>query len=159
MLPDSDPREPQARLAWDRRAVFTEDLTSHSLAVSKIGLNGVSQLLEFWRALLQEGVEVEDNDVHVVIPGDEVVVPQLAQQRAEHDAGTDLPLIHGFEEIMNVANDQVPFVEESNRLELAEIASESLAVVDVCLRVVCLNDWINLVSRTGEMRFVVNLAP
>ena len=88
----------------------------------RIELNGVPLSLQFWRAVLQEGVEVEDDNVHVVIPGDEVVVPQLAQQRAEHDAGTDLLPIHYFEEIMNVANDQVPFVEESNELELANVA-------------------------------------
>ena len=56
------------------------------------------------------------------IPGDGVVVPQFAQQRAEHDARTDLLLIHGLEEIMNVANDQIPFIEDSNELELAKVA-------------------------------------
>ena len=107
VLPDSDPREPQPRPA------------SHSLAVPDVGLNDVSLSLEFWRAVLQEGVEVEDDDVHIVIPGDEVVVPQLAQQRAEHDTGTDLVLIRGLEEIVNVTNDQVPLVKKSDKLELA----------------------------------------
>jgi len=69
--------------------------------------------------MLQEGVKVEDDDVHIVIPGDEVVVPQLAQQRAEHDTGTDLVLIRGLEEIVNVTNDQVPLVKKSDKLELA----------------------------------------
>ena len=72
--------------------------------------------------MFHEGVEVEDDDVHVVIPGDEVAVPQLAQQRTEHDAGPDLVLIHGLEEITNVANHQVPLVEEPHELELAEAA-------------------------------------
>jgi hypothetical protein len=71
--------------------------------------------------VLQEGDEVEDDDVHIVIPGDEVVVPQLAQQRTEHDTGTNLVLIRSLEEIMNVANDQVPLVEKSDELELAEV--------------------------------------
>ena len=52
-----------------------KDPTSHSLAVSDVELNDVSLSLEFWCAVLQEGVEVEDDDVHIVIPGDEVVVP------------------------------------------------------------------------------------
>jgi hypothetical protein len=71
--------------------------------------------------VLQEGVKVEDDDVHIVIPGDEVVVPQLPQQRTEHDTGTNLVLIRSLEEIMNVANDQVPLVEKSDELELAEV--------------------------------------
>jgi hypothetical protein len=96
-----------------------KDPASHSLAVTDVGLNDVSLSLEFWRAVLQEGVEVEDDDVHIVIPGDEVVVPQLAQQRAEHDTGTDLVLIRGLEEIVNVTNDQVPLVKKSDKLELA----------------------------------------
>jgi hypothetical protein len=107
------------RLAWDLRAGFMKDPASHSLAVPDVGLNDVSLSLEFWRAVLQEGVKVEDDDVHIVIPGDEVVVPQLAQQRAEHDTGTDLVLIRGLEEIVNVTNDQVPLVKKSDKLELA----------------------------------------
>ena len=99
-----------------------KDPTSHSLAVSDVGLNDVSLSLEFWCAVLQEDVEIEDDDVHIVIPGDEVVVPQLAQQRAEDDTGTNLVLIRSLEEIMNVTNDQVPLVEKSHELELAEIA-------------------------------------
>ena len=122
VLPDSDPREPQARFAWDLRATFMKDSASHSLAVSDVGLNDVSLSLEFWCAVLQEDVEIEDDDVHIVIPGDEVVVPQLAQQRAEHDTGTNLVLIRGLEELMNVTNDQVPLVEKSQELELAEVA-------------------------------------
>ena len=119
VLPDSDPREAKVRLAWDLRAGFMKDPASHSLAVPDVGLNDVSLSLEFWRAVLQEGVEVEDDDVHIVIPGDEVVVPQLAQQRAEHDTGTDLVLIRSLEEIMNVTNDQVPLIEKPDKLELA----------------------------------------
>jgi hypothetical protein len=119
VLPDSDPGEAKARLAWNLRAVLMKDSASHSLAVTDVGLNDVSLSFEFWRAVLQEGVEVEDDDVHIVIPGDEVVVPQLAQQRAEHDTGTNLVLIRSLEEIMNVANDQVPLVEKSDELELA----------------------------------------
>ena len=69
----------QARFAGNLRAVFTENAASHSFLVSDVRLNGISLSLEFWCALFQEGIEVEDNDVHVVIPGDEVVVPQLAQ--------------------------------------------------------------------------------
>jgi len=46
-------------------------------------------------------------------------VPQLAQQRAEHDTGTDLVLIRSLEEIMNVTNDQVPLIEKPDKLELA----------------------------------------
>jgi hypothetical protein len=126
VLPDSDPGEPQARLAWDLRAAFMKDPASHSLAVSDVGLNDVSLSLEFWRAVLQEDVEVEDDDVHVVIPRDEVVVPQLAQQRAEHNAGTDLVLIHGLEEIVNVTNDQVSLVEKSHELELAEVVTHDI---------------------------------
>tara|TARA_B100000949_G_scaffold145298_1_gene127631 strand:+ start:933 stop:1100 length:168 start_codon:yes stop_codon:yes gene_type:complete len=49
-------------------------------------------------------------------------VPQLAQQRAEHDTGTNLVLIRSLGEIMNVTNDQVPLVEKSQELEIAEIA-------------------------------------
>ena len=49
-------------------------------------------------------------------------MPQLAQQRAEHDTGTNLVLIRGLEEIMNVTNDQVPLVEKSHEFELAEVA-------------------------------------
>jgi hypothetical protein len=120
VLPDSNPREPHARLARDLRAAFMKDPASHSLAVSDVGLNDVSLSLEFWRTVLQEDVEVEDDDVHIVIP-DEVVVPQLAQQRAEHNAGTDQVLIRGLEEIVNVTNDQVSLVEKSHELELAEI--------------------------------------
>jgi hypothetical protein len=119
VLPDSDPWEAKVRLAWDLRAGFMKDPASHSLAVPDVGLNDVSLSLEFWRAMLQEGVKVEDDDVHIVIPGDEVVVPQLAQQRAEHDTGTDLVLIRGLEEIVNVTNDQVPLVKKSDKLELA----------------------------------------
>ena len=122
VLPDSDPGEPQVRLAWDLRATFMKDSASHSLAVSDVGLNDVSLSLEFWCAVLQEDVEIEDDDVHIVIPGDEVVVPQLAQQRAEDDTGTNLVLIRSLEEIMNVTNDQVPLVEKSQELEIAEIA-------------------------------------
>jgi hypothetical protein len=122
VLPDSDPGEPQARLARDLRAAFMKDPASHSLAVSDVGLNDVSLSLEFWRTVLQEDVEVEDDDVHIVIPRDEVVVPQLAQQRAEHNAGTDLVLIRGLEEIVNVTNDQVSLGEKTHELELTEIA-------------------------------------
>jgi hypothetical protein len=121
VLPDSDPGEAKARLAWNLRAAFMKDPASHSLAVTDVGLNDVSLSFEFWRAVLQEGVEVEDDDVHIVIPGDEVVVPQLPQQRTEHDTGTNLVLIRSLEEIMNVANDQVPLVEKSDELELAEV--------------------------------------
>ena len=96
-----------------------KDPASHSLAVTDVGLNDVSLSLEFWRAMLQESVKVEDDDVHIVIPGDEVVVAQLAQQRAEHDTGTDLVLIRSLEEIMNVTNDQVPLIEKPDKLELA----------------------------------------
>ena len=60
---------------------------------------------------------------------------------------------------MNVADDQLPLVEESDRFELAEIASESLAVPQLPVQVRSLNDWINLVACAGEMRFIVNLAP
>jgi hypothetical protein len=102
-----------------------KDPTSHSLAVTDVGLNDVSLSLEFWRAVLQEGVEVEDDDVHIVIPGDEVVVPQLAQQRAEHDTGTNLVLIRSIEEIMNVTNDQVPLLEKPDKLELAEVTVQT----------------------------------
>ena len=126
VLPDSDPREAKVRLAWDLRAGFMKDPASHSLAVPDVGLNDVSLSLEFWRAMLQEGVKVEDDDVHIVIPGDEVVVPQLAQQRAEHDTGTDLVLIRGLEEIVNVTNDQVSLVEKSHELELAEVATHDV---------------------------------
>ena len=98
-----------------------KDPASHSLGVPDVGLNDVSLSLEFWRAVLQEGVKVEDDDVHIVIPGDEVVVPQLPQQRTEHDTGTNLVLIRSLEEIMNVANDQVPLVEKSDELELAKV--------------------------------------
>jgi hypothetical protein len=126
VLPDSDPGEPQARFARDLRVAFMKDPASHSLAVSDVGLNDVSLSLEFWRAVLQEDVEVEDDDVHVVIPRDEVVVPQLAQQRTEHNAGTDLVLIHGLEEIVNVTNDQVSLVEKSYELELAEVVTHDI---------------------------------
>ena len=68
-------------------------------------------------------------------------------------------LIHGCKDIMHVANDQIPFGEESDRLELAEIASESLAVVDGCLRVFFLNEGINQVAGAGEMRFIIDFAP
>jgi hypothetical protein len=121
VLPDSDPGEAKARLAWNLRAAFMKDPASHSLAVTDVGLNDVSLSFEFWRAVHQEGVEVEDDDVHIVIPGDEVVVPQLAQERTEHDTGTNLVLIRSLEEIMNVTNDQVPLVEKSDKLELAEV--------------------------------------
>ena len=48
-------------------------------------------------------------------------MPQLAEQRTEHDTGTNLVLIRSLEEIMNVANDQVPLVEKSDELELAKV--------------------------------------
>ena len=125
VLPDSDPGEAKARLAWNLRAAFMKDPASHSLAVTDVGLNDVSLSFEFWRAVLQEGVEVEDDDVHIVIPGNEVVVPQLAQQRAEHDTGTNLVSIRSIEEIMNVTNDQVPLVEKPDKLELAEVTVQT----------------------------------
>jgi hypothetical protein len=121
VLPDSDPREAKARLARNLHAAFMKNPASHSLAVPYVKVNDVSLLLEYWRAALQEGVEVEDDDVHIVVPWDEVVVPQLAQQRAEHDTGTNLVLIRSLEKIVNVTNDQVPLVEKPDELELAEV--------------------------------------
>ena len=50
------------------------------------------------------------------------VVAQLSEQRPEHDAGADLVLFDDFEEIVNVANDEIPLVEEAHQLELAEVA-------------------------------------
>jgi hypothetical protein len=86
-------------------------------------------------------------------------VPQLAEQRAEHDAGTDLVLIYRAEEIMHVANNQVPLFKEPDRLEFAEVGSDSLTVADTCLDVRFLDGWINLIACASKMRFIVNLAP
>jgi hypothetical protein len=90
-----------------------EDPTSHSLAIPDVGLYDISAPLELW-SVLQEDVEVEDDDVHVVIPRDQVSVAQLSEERAEHDARTNPVLVHDFEEVVNVANDQVPLVEEAH---------------------------------------------
>ncbi len=67
--------------------------------------------------MLHEGREVKDDNVHIIIPRDEVIVSEFSQQRAEHDACPNLMPIHSVEQIMNVADDQVALVEESNAFE------------------------------------------
>ena len=61
---------------------------------------------------------------------DKVVVPQLAEQRSKHEAGTNLVLIHNFEEIMNMANDQIPLIEEPTGLNLLRLLATMPSLVE-----------------------------
>ena len=115
--------------------------------------------MPFRCAVLQKGIEVEDHNVHVVVPGNEVVVPQLAKKCSKHNAGANLVLIRGCEEIVYMANDQPPLIEESNPAKPAEVALQAPVIKDDCLCVLCLDERVDFLACAGEMGFIVDFAP